>query len=392
VRNEYPDQVLRRFHTLFILGQGYPDRSVGESLEQVLAAKGSVETLLPFLNRCCYILVNHWQMNPTEKLAVGKLVKMLQQVQMPGTARQYDITKKRMRQMVWQYINSENFQQLNRIAEFIRDRSEISQQTPLVSLIGRYPYLYSHCLKGEDENPSRLRLIRHAQSKAQQKYESDLSKYIALTAVSQERSSRAPQGAIKNPTLLTPKDLHISLKHYVGRSTCMGTYREMSDSFIRAADQELRFQHFKDNIYDYLTADVNPNYANRKFNHNLRQHLNAISPEHHHRPTTEILRTRTYNQALNYLVIQSRQKPKHFVFMDLISNIGTTRTIGMLLKLVLLQHSVKDSLERRLSVLFQHYESHQQSGIQWLVRCLEKVNLAFTTHFGQLNVSYLTAL
>jgi hypothetical protein len=120
--------------------------------------------------------------------------------------------------------------------------------------------------------------------------------------------------------------------------------------------------------------------------------LQQVSPDQHRSPINDVLVTRTYHQLLNFLVIENRQNPKHFIFMDLISNIGSTHTVGLLLKVVLLSSKVKASLERRLALLFSHYESQQQTTVQWLVRCFEKMNVALTTHFGKLDFSFVNLL
>ena len=392
VRNETPQKLLNRFHSLFILGQSYPNISIRDSLAQLVMSERDPQTLLPFLNRCCYILINQWQMNPTDKTAIVELVALIEQVQTPGGPHLYDRATRRLRSLIYAFTQSKYFVQLRRIAQFVREKEQASRHEPLVALIGRYPYLYSHCLKNSEDNTAYKQSIYQAQKQAQKKFETDLSRYIALSTLQKGRDPFTNEETLKNPTLLSTQDLHGSLKHFVGPSTCHGTYREMSSGFIRTVDQRMKFQSFKDNLYDYLTADIDPKYGDRRFNQNLRKFLNTISPEYHRQPMTDILKTRTYNRLLNHLVIESRQTPKHIVFMDLITNLGTTRTVGLLLKLVLLARPVKDSLERRLGILFQHYESHQQSSIQWLVRCLEKVNLALTTHFGKLNVSYLAML
>jgi hypothetical protein len=75
--------------------------------------------------------------------------------------------------------------------------------------------------------------------------------------------------------------------------------------------------------------------------------------------------------------------------MDMISNMGTTKTIGLLLKLVLVCSKVKPYLEKRFSILFNHYESFTREGASWLVRSLEKVNVAFSVNFGNLDMSFL---
>jgi hypothetical protein len=80
------------------------------------------------------------------------------------------------------------------------------------------------------------------------------------------------------------------------------------------------------------------------------------------------------------------------VFMDLLNNVGSTLTVGLLLKVVLLCNKVKPYLERRLSILFQHYASQARGSVDWLVCCLEKLNLAWTAHFSAQNLSYVHLL
>ena len=107
---------------------------------------------------------------------------------------------------------------------------------------------------------------------------------------------------------------------------------------------------------------------------------------------SDFLLARTCNKVMNFLVIESPKQPNHLVFMDLINNLGSTKTIGLLLKVLLICKKVKPYLERRFAILFNHYESQRRSAVQWLVYCLEKVNLAWSTHFGRVDFSFVTVL
>ena len=95
---------------------------------------------------------------------------------------------------------------------------------------------------------------------------------------------------------------------------------------------------------------------------------------------------------LNYLVLESSTKAQHFVFMDLINNLGAAATIGLLLKVVLISPKTKPLLENRLSILFQHYESSRCKEVAWLVKSLEHWNVAESIHFGKLDASSLILL
>jgi hypothetical protein len=91
-------------------------------------------------------------------------------------------------------------------------------------------------------------------------------------------------------------------------------------------------------------------------------------------------------------VVESPQRPNHFIFVDLITNLGATLTIGLLLKIVLLCRKVKPYLEKRFAILFNHYESYTRDGVPWLITSLENLNIALSVHFGAADLSCLNQI
>ncbi len=65
------------------------------------------------------------------------------------------------------------------------------------------------------------------------------------------------------------------------------------------------------------------------------------------------------------------------------------RTIGLLLKIALLSNQIKPELEKRVGMLFNHYEGRNLDEIKWLVKYLESVNLALVVNFGDVDVSLI---
>jgi hypothetical protein len=100
----------------------------------------------------------------------------------------------------------------------------------------------------------------------------------------------------------------------------------------------------------------------------------------------DFLLVRTCSQMLNFLVVDSPQQTNHYVFVDLITNLGAVTTTGLLLKIVLLCRKVIPGLEKRFSILFNHYETYQHEAVQWLVQALENLHLALTTNFGAVSL------
>jgi hypothetical protein len=62
----------------------------------------------------------------------------------------------------------------------------------------------------------------------------------------------------------------------------------------------------------------------------------------------------------------------------------------LLLKIALLSRKAKPHLEKRFSILFNHYESQVINDILWLVESLENLNLALIVNFGTVDLSFIT--
>jgi hypothetical protein len=95
---------------------------------------------------------------------------------------------------------------------------------------------------------------------------------------------------------------------------------------------------------------------------------------------------RTCSQLFNFLVT-SPPDPDYLYFFDMLNNLGTIKTVGLLLKIALLSGKVKPHLEKRFSILFSYYETQAFKEIGWLVHSLENLNIALLTNFGTVDIS-----
>jgi hypothetical protein len=150
------------------------------------------------------------------------------------------------------------------------------------------------------------------------------------------------------------------------------------------------FGAFKDELYEYIRGSLQGKYEQGSFNKKLFDLFQNTYPECNQQKPTEFLMMRTSSQLLNFLVVEGNKNPNHYVFIDLISNIGVKKTIGVLLKIVLFCSKVKPYLEKRFSILFNHYEGVSREGVPWLVKTLENMQVAFSVHFGRVDLSSLS--
>lgn len=269
---------------------------------------------------------------------------------------------------------------------------------PIGNLIQRYPYLYEHCLLSEDSSYEHQQTVRQIQSRIQKRFELDLSQYVtyqvrcaqAIKNGSKEATKKIPP--VKNPTLLSDRELGSALKQLAGKVQGSYTHRDIAQSFLTHTARTTRYKDFKEDLYEYLTASIDPSFGKRQFNERLHTHLKNTLPQSDAQQPSEFLILRTCSKLLNFLVVESSQRPNHFVFVDLITNLGATVTTVLLLKIVLLSHKVKHYLEKQFSILFNHYESSTRDGVPWLIKSLENLNVAFSIHFGSADVSCLNQI
>ncbi len=399
VQVESASQLIERFQGLFLDGARYIDPQIWIALEKLAMDKRAEQEFKFVLNRCCHILINRWQMQPQLQGAIQELVALFENP--PDPTKVQSRGARRLRHLVQLFTETEQYVTLQRLSRVMSETGEVSNNgsRQVGALIQRYPYLYEHCLLSEDSSYEHQQTVRQIQSRVQRRFEFDLSQYVtyqvrraqALRSPSKEGLERIIQ-PVNNPTLLTERELGAALKQFVGKVQGSYTYRDVAQSFLTHTTQTASYKEFKNDLYEYLTASIDPAFGKRQFNDRLYTHINNTLPHSNSQRPTEFLIVRTCSQLLNFLVVESPQRPNHFTFVDLITNLGATLTTGLLLKIVLLCRKVKPYLEKRFSILFNHYESSTRDGVPWLVTSLENLNIALSVHFGSADLSCLNQI
>ncbi len=377
---ETPAQLITRFHTLFVVGNGYPDPSIQATIEELACSRTATVDFNFVLNRCCYILVNRWLVHPRLQSSIPALIAVFDSCSAPPVARSI----RGLRDLTKRFAHSEQFAILKRLAEMVQQETEAgTQEKPLADYMRRYPYLYTHCLLTKHNSKDQLQSVRRLQVQVQRQFEVDLSHYMTHRLL---RSPTGLQAPIKNPTLLSDQDLCLALKQFVCKVDGQYTQRDLAQQFLTYSSQTASYRVFKEDLFSYLTSAIAPEYGKQQFYDRLYTELKNTLPRHNEQKLDEFLLLRTCSKLLNFLVVESPQKPQHFVLLDLINNVGTTFSINLLLKIALLSHKVRPHLEKRFSILFHHYGSHtKENGAGWLIEALETLNVALATNFGSIN-------
>jgi hypothetical protein len=100
---------------------------------------------------------------------------------------------------------------------------------------------------------------------------------------------------------------------------------------------------------------------------------------------------RTCSNLFNFLVVDPSAGRQHYVFLDLINNLGPVHTTGLLLRILLICQKVRPFVERRFSLLFNHNETASSETVEWLVHMFENINIALSLNFGSVDLSHPSA-
>jgi hypothetical protein len=397
---ESPDVLIERFRALFVDGFGYGERDVVAALDNVLAAPDVEDYFRYILNRCCHILINRWQSQPKLQPSIPPLVQIFEEVPAHRPT-EYSRARsiRRLRQITKEFLESDQYLALRRLSTVIEARQTARPKPrpegePLGCLINRYPYLYEHCLVTEDSDLQHQRLVRSMQVEAQRQFEVNLSQYVTYRV---RRARLYRQGKestvqnlriIPNPTLLEDKELVSSIMHFSRRQNHGSSYQDAAQRFMMHHRRDESFRSFKENLYHYIVDDIDQNYGRRQFNLMLQEHLFGTYSESDHKQIDDFLMVRTCSHLFNFLVVDPSAGRQHFVFIDLINNLGPIHTTGLLLRILLICQKVKPFLERRFSVLFNHYETVSSDTVGWLIKVLENINIALSLNFGTVDLSH----
>ncbi|GAB4377955.1 MAG: hypothetical protein Kow00121_28850 [Elainellaceae cyanobacterium] len=388
-RAETPEELLARFRALFIQATGYSDQQVWRTVEQLISSPAIEKDFKFILNRCCHIFINHWLMQPKAHHAIADLVSLIASVtDSPGHSR----TTKRLRYLVQQFQHTEQYAALKRLAQVMNqppDWSAYSGTNPLGTMICRYPCLYEHSLLTEDSTDEQRKRIRRIRRHAQRQFERDLAHYTARKLQYGGglcNDDWANGRSLKNPTLLSDRRLDKALQQFGGKIDGANTYYDLAQRFLTYSSYAPCYHNFKNDLYEYLTDSIDSKYGRQQFNQRLYGYLQETLPDHDSHQLNDVLLVGTCRKLLNFLVVENQQQPNHAVFVDLLGNVGTAVTIGLLLKVVLICRTVKPYLEKQFATLFKHYESCTKDGVLWLVESLEHLNVAFSVNFGTLTL------
>ena len=390
IDSETAENLLDIFNHLFLGKNSDLDDDIRDAIQRILKVE-EPEQLQQFLDRCINIIINSWEERNRASQLCPKLLTALSRDSTTGkgsTGKNY-----RLNRLVKQYRKSHYFLNLEHLNYAMNSTQETNNDLVL-SLLHRYPYLFEHYLVNNSCCPEYVQTVKHLKTKQDKSFGINLSQYVtykirlANTAHNLDSQSKKRRNirAIPNPTLLSDRELNKALKQFLGTVDNRFSYRSLAQNFVNQFLFIPTYKDYKESLFQYLNVSLNSTYGQRQLAPKLEQYLIHLLPEHNLDKPSETLALRTSKSLLNFLVVESRENLQHYLFIDILTNLGVTRTMGLLLQLILLSPKLKTNLESHFSILFDHYSSFFQVDVPWLVKALDYLQIAFSLYFGKITI------
>lgn len=384
---EHPSLVILRFQQLFIEGMEYSNPQVEQKWQNLLNYPEIDRYFSGIINRSCYILINRWRIQRRLSGFIPRLIGVLEAAS--GYIATSPLSHK-LRRLVARFKQTRDYLDLTHLAEAISDRYQEpdliypGSYTPMweqsvANLMPRYPFMYEHCILTEPnlqhhqsaKNLNELILLKQQQ---QRNFEVALSRYT----VNQIRHQES-----RNPTLLTNGQLNYAIKQFYGKFDGVHTYRGLASSFKTFSASSSCYHNFKQEFYRYLIMKMDQ----RCFSHKLREQMLTTLSEYDQEKVTDVLIRKTGQKWLDLLIVDNPKHLQHLNLVNFTGNIGTPATISLFLKMILFCQNLKQDLEKKFAILFQHYEDCTNEIAGWFIDCLEHLNVALAIHFPAYSLS-----
>jgi hypothetical protein len=372
VKTQPAELVLATFKdTFFAADAAAPDtaalcqRNWFAVLKPMLLAN-QAQTFRNTLKRCCYILVNNWEIARNYD-AIRALVQLFSD---PILAKSSVLPIiRRLRNWLKDFVTSPDFQELTLFAARYPDRTTTHWTDRYV------PYLLVPQYVNLNNPFEQRQAARALYKKMKAQFKFDLAMYTA-------HASNTSEVVSKNPTRLGDEAVQLIKRIVLTRRFV--DYPHLAHVFLEQT-QYLSYREFKCSLIDYLIFSIDKGEMATTLRSYLADQLNSLYQEHDDDLIDKSLRLRTANRLIDYLTIEKQQQPSTLFTLFLAHNAALTLVV-ILLKLVLSSQYSRTHLEVRIAELIKYYEIYAESECQWIIRFLEILNIAMTIYTE--NVEY----
>lgn len=362
VKKESPAWILRQFDNLFISQSQLEHSGTHQSL-YVIVNLNQERIFRDTLKRCCYILINNWCAARYHQY-IQKLVQFFSQ----ASHSQNSISpfKRRLREWVINFFNSEDYQELSLFVSRYNIRYKDKERWS-----NRYAsYLLTSQFLDSSKPREQREAARVVASQLKEQFKFDLAMYTARHPL-KTSVLRHP-----NPTVLGDEVLRL-IKTILTKRRMFG-YSNIANIFLKQVDG-LQYYQFKKSLVKYLLFTL----ENKELSKALEIYLSTYIDELYESHDTEIwnpdILLRTCNRLIEYLTTLKQGKPSQlFTFLALQGKYLTLAII--LLKIILISKNSYVHLESCVGHLVHYYENQLETECKWFINFLEVLQIILTIY------------
>jgi len=365
------EDVLDEFKHLFIQHTETVSSETLPALHTIIFANNE-EEFRNTLKRCCYILVNNWEV-AREYVAIQQLVDLFDD---PLLEKQtLSPTLRRLRTWLLGFKQSQDFQDLALFAARINADRTVRADEHWTTRYTSYLLVPQYI---NADNPIEQREAARALS---QRLKDQFKFELAMYTAHSQSSVPSPNGP-QNPTALGDGVLRL-IKRIVAKQGQF-SYKNLAHLFLEQVKQ-LNYQQFKQSLLRYLLYSMDRQGTAKTIKRQLTGKLENLYLEYADAPVDRSLILRTCNRVIDGLMTEDKKNPSQ-LFTLILSQGHSLTLVILLLKLILISKNSHPYLEARIADLIRYYEQFPQEQCQWVINFLEIFRVTFAIYAE--NVEY----
>ena len=366
VRHKHPEEVLVDFKTLFIDLGDQQNPEIAQAVDQILTAYNEKEFFYT-LRRCCYILINNWTVS-NNRVYIQSLIDIFNCSTIYKSTASAKL--RTLRGWLQIFIKSEDFQTFKLFTLYIETHCHVNQNwsNRFASYLLAYQYVDS---TSSVEQRQAANLLAQ---RMKEQFKFDLAMYTAR--LSYRSSLENPQ---HNPTSLSDNVLNLvtlmlTKKHILN---C----KSLAESFLRSIS-DLSYQDFKIRLLEYLDFSIADPEISKTVQIKLHDGLSGIKSSRHRHPVSTALILKISKYLIGEFTINDRGQPTE-LFNILLHHTNPINLVVLLLKLLLLNESIRPHLELRIAAIIKYYSQFSEAKCKSVIAFIDMLNIALAIYTGE---------
>ncbi|PZU99732.1 MAG: hypothetical protein DCE90_00055 [Pseudanabaena sp.] len=365
VRHKSPEEALVNFEELFINLNSVVNPEICRALDQIITAYNAKEFFYT-LRRCCYILINNWTVK-NNRDCIQSLINIFNH---PSIHKKPASLKlKTLRVWLQLFIKSDDFQSLKLFALINGEGNHGEKEQNWGDRFASYLLAYQYTNPASPLEQRQAAILLSQKMKSQ--FKLDLAMYTARLGARPSTQKQQPNPTSLSENVISVVTLMLSKKSVLN---C----KDSASAFLKNIEG-LSYQEFKFALLKYLDFSITDAEISETIQAKLSQGLFELKANRHDYPVTTSLVIKTAKYILGEITFSDREQPTE-LFHILLHHTNPINLVVLLLKLLLLNESIRPHLELRVAAIIKYYSQYSASKCKTVIAFIDMLNIALTIY------------